>query len=262
MKLNALSIALVVGVAGALGGCASSDQSWMTSPVPDAGAAGDRAIRLLRAKSAVAISNLVNADTPGYRATTIIGTEPGSGRLVTEIDQSQGTAIQSGRSFDLCLLGPGYFKVEAMDEPGGYLYTRCGRFTLNAEGQVVLAIQPSMRLIPEVVIPADAMKVTVDEIGRVSYVTATSSDPVYLAQLQVTTFTSPGRLMRDGVLFRETSQSGSPIDWDCGCGTTLLQSYFESSNVDPLVERLHIELARRELGLWTKEPLEQAVAAR
>ncbi|MFC1652347.1 flagellar basal-body rod protein FlgF [Planctomycetota bacterium] len=90
--------------------------------------------------------NLANANTPGFKRHSIafrqaleaqqsVLDEP-SGLIVEQrqIDFSQGSLKQTGRSLDLALSGPGFFVVES---PQGPLYTRNGIFHVDTNGQLV-----------------------------------------------------------------------------------------------------------------------------
>jgi flagellar basal body rod protein FlgG len=247
---------LVVG----LGGCASQPE-WMSMPVPNAGPVGDRAMAMLRAQSSVAIENLANIDTPGYKGTVAIGPDRRDGRLVTEINQNQGPPMQSDRPLDLMLNGPGFFRVS---DERGLAYTRFGRFTRNADGELVLALGAEIKLDPPITVPVEATGISIEENGVVSCTMSSLSpeERVEIGRIIITTFVAPERLTRDGVVFRETAQAGPPIDQDLGVGTKVLQNYYECSNVDPMLERVHIERARRAMGLWSTEPMDRALATR
>jgi flagellar basal-body rod protein FlgG len=156
------------------------------------------------------------------------------------------------------LNGPGFFRLS--DSNGGSVYTRDGRFTRDAEGRIVSVLNGSMPLQPEIVIPIEAVNLTIDEKGMISYSTADRNEIIELGRLQMTVFAAPGRLLRDGVLFRETTESGCANDFDFGEFATVLQHFYECSNVDPMRERVQIERARRATMLWTTEPMDRTLA--
>jgi flagellar hook protein FlgE len=104
-------------------------------------------------------NNLANSNTPGFkgsRATfsdlfnitmrpgsaptgSLGGTNPrqlGLGAMLASVDRStdQGALTQTGRTFDLALMGAGYFQV---DDNSQTLYTRVGTFGLDATGTMV-----------------------------------------------------------------------------------------------------------------------------
>lgn len=95
----------------------------------------------------VRADNIANADTPGYKSETMVFSDylvpqrGGGGRSVSMVqdratwrDFSQGQISKTGNPLDLALLGDGFFAVET---PRGERYTRAGRFTLSAAGQIV-----------------------------------------------------------------------------------------------------------------------------
>ncbi len=99
-------------------------------------------------------NNLAQISTPGYKADLPIfriydsetGTETEqfnqfdsavveqSAWKFTHIDFTQGPAKLTNNPLDLALNGDGFFVLQSPDGPR---YTRSGRFTLNAEGQIV-----------------------------------------------------------------------------------------------------------------------------
>ena len=109
-------------------------------------------------------NNIANASTTAYKRTRInfedlfyqydklpgtqdanglptpIGLEYGLGARVagTELDQTQGTFTQTNGQLDLAISGPGFFQVQD-PQTGQTLYTRAGNFSVNANGQVVIA---------------------------------------------------------------------------------------------------------------------------
>lgn len=110
--------------------------------------------RLMAQTRAVAVTanNVANADTPGFRATrplfgTVLerqmatATPPGGRDLAfaqdraTWRDTQPGAVATTGNPLDLALGTPDAFF--AVETPRGERFTRAGRFSLNAEGQVV-----------------------------------------------------------------------------------------------------------------------------
>lgn len=81
---------------------------------------------------AALMNNVVNANTPGFRATKIVTRVDGKGNLVTEevpMLFRRGQLIYSGDPLHLAIEGPGFFMVET---PQGVMFTRDGRFTVNS----------------------------------------------------------------------------------------------------------------------------------
>ncbi|MGZ7126133.1 flagellar hook-basal body complex protein, partial [Streptococcus pyogenes] len=73
----------------------------------------------------------------------------------------QGGLVSTGNSFDLALIGRGWFQIEAPD--GSTLYTRAGAFNTNAEGQLVTL--DGYTVVPGITVPQDATEVTVTKSG-------------------------------------------------------------------------------------------------
>src|ERR1700685_3249004 len=73
-------------------------------------------------------------DSSGLPAAIGLGYGLGARVAGTEVDQTQGTFIQTGGSLDLAISGPGFFQVQ---DPltGKTLYTRAGSFSVNAARQ-------------------------------------------------------------------------------------------------------------------------------
>ena len=105
----------------------------------------------LRRELDVIANNVANADTTGFKVEGLLTrTEegepamtlqaPGWARFVLDDgvarNFSQGALHQTGNSLDLAIDGQGFFRVQTA---GGDRYTRDGRFTLNAAGQVTTA---------------------------------------------------------------------------------------------------------------------------
>ena len=59
---------------------------------------------------------------------------PGSIKLTSSIDFSQGNISETGRSLDFAIYGKGFFVIET---PNGPLYTRNGIFQTNQNGQII-----------------------------------------------------------------------------------------------------------------------------
>ncbi|MDR2431528.1 MAG: hypothetical protein LBD99_04670 [Candidatus Margulisbacteria bacterium] len=77
------------------------------------------------------MNNVVNANTPGYRATKIITRAGEDGSLYTEelpLYFRNGQMIYSGDQLHMAIEGPGFFMVQT---PRGVMFTRDGRFTIN-----------------------------------------------------------------------------------------------------------------------------------
>lgn len=103
----------------------------------------------------VTANNLANAKTVGFKRSVAQfsdvvadslasrpGTEPGQGAQTTEVRRTsgQGSLTDTGGSLDLAILGGGYLAFQQPTTPDGEAqvsYSRAGKLTLNASGDIV-----------------------------------------------------------------------------------------------------------------------------
>ncbi|MHC4770132.1 MAG: flagellar hook-basal body complex protein [Planctomycetota bacterium] len=190
----------------------------------------------------VIANNLANVNTTGFKASRVnfqdllyseekypgienangdrrpIGLYVGLGVSVsgTQLDISQGVAEETGRSLDLLIDGEGLFQVEIEDDIGdGIGYTRAGNFTLNQDGEIVLASDTGRRLIPNIIVPEDAIQIEVSTDGVVSVEIAGETEPQVIETIQLATFINPQGLKQIGEnLYIPTAASGDPSEGD------------------------------------------------
>jgi flagellar basal-body rod protein FlgG len=156
--------------------------------LPDAGQEASQTVAasldaITRAQQ-VLLNNVANANTDGYKRLIVslesaphspglrqgnLGSLSGGGvRLGSPIvDPTQGKLRRTGRSLDLAIEGEGYFQLE--DRRNGQTYfTRCGRFTVSAKGELVWrTTQRELALHPTVVIGASESELEIGADGRV-----------------------------------------------------------------------------------------------
>jgi len=161
----------------------------------------------------------------------------------------QGGLVSTGNSFDMALIGRGWFQIEAPD--GTTLYTRAGAFNTNAEGQIVTL--DGYTVVPGMTVPVDATEVTVNKSGQVFATVAGQQQE--LGQITLANFVNEAGLEPMGEnLFRETAASGA-----ANVGTPnedgfayIQQNYLESSNVDPVKEITDLISAQRAYEMNSK----------
>src|SRR6056297_3618788 len=153
-------------------------------------------LRALSTRLDVTSNNLANVNTEGFKASranfqdlyyverqqpgveTATGDQRPTGLYVglgvkvsgTQVDFEQGAPIETGNDLDVYIEGDGFFQVQVEDSiaPGGTAYTRAGNFTLNADGEIVLANSEGRRLVPGIQIPDDAIRpIEISADGRV-----------------------------------------------------------------------------------------------
>lgn len=223
----------------------------------------------------VIANNLANVNTPGFKQSRAnfqdllyleraqAGTENangdqrptglyvGLGVQVSATQQSfeQGAPLATGRTLDIMIEGNGFFRVQTEPEVGnGYGYARAGNFTLNSEGEIVLANDQGRRLDPNVSIPEDATQVSISSNGEVSVIQPGNIEPTVVGQIEIATFINPAGLESIGEnLWIETAasgpaQTGEPSTENRG---KLLQGYLEASNVDPTKELIELIRTQR-----------------
>ncbi|HVH49665.1 MAG TPA: flagellar basal-body rod protein FlgG, partial [Sphingomicrobium sp.] len=140
----------------------------------------------------------------------------------------QGGLTSTGNSFDLALIGRGWFQIEAAD--GSTLYTRAGAFNTNADGQLVTL--DGYTVVPGINVPADATEVTVSKSGQVF--ATVGGDQQDLGQITLANFVNEAGLEPLGEnLFRETAASGpANVGAPDEAGFAYIQqNYLEASNV-------------------------------
>ncbi|MET0724636.1 MAG: flagellar hook-basal body complex protein, partial [Tardiphaga sp.] len=108
---------------------------------------------------------------------------------------------------------------------------------------------------PPIVVPQNAVEVTVNESGQVYAKVDNEVAPVQLGQLALANFSNESGLEPlGGSLYRETLASGVPVvgfAGDIGYGK-MHQHYLESSNVDPVKEITELISAQRSYEMNSK----------
>lgn len=167
----------------------------------------------------------------------------------TQQDFVPGSPIPTGNELDLLIDGSGFFQVDVQDDLGtGEAYTRAGNFTLNSDGEVVLATDQGRRLIPNITIPQDATAIEVDPNGRVFVQVPGDAGLQEVGQLNIVTFVNPAGLRPIGEnLFVESAASGQPLEGVPGEENRgiIRQGFLESSNVDPTRELIELIRTQR-----------------
>lgn len=201
-------------------------------------------------------NDLANANTDGYKRTTVefqdlmyetvkapgeqlgagtespVGVQKGMGVKVGAAHKifRQGPSKMTYHPFDLMIQGPGFFPI--LMPNGETLYTRTGAFKLNNQGNLQLA--HGGRLIPQVVIPRNAVKVGVTPGGEMQ-ATLPDQSVIVIGQIQLASFQNEQGLSAEGSgMYAATPASGAPLDiipGENGIGT-INQGALEGSNVN------------------------------
>lgn len=180
---------------------------------------------------------------------TATGIAVGLGSRVSSIQTEfrQGAFQMTERPLDVAIEGPGFFQV--LDPSGDTLYTRSGNFSINANGQLVLGSANTGRLLePSIIIPEDAVAVSISADGAVSVRQPGSPELSSQGDIELVTFINPEGMLKVGEnLYAETNASGSPITGTPGQeGIGLLrQGALEASNVEPVRELIDLITTQR-----------------
>lgn len=181
------------------------------------------------------------------------GIQLGSGvRVVgTSREFSQGNIMVTNNPLDVAIEGSGFFVVQQPD--GTTAYTRAGALQKDSEGQLVT---PEGYMIdPPIIIPQDAVSVTIGSDGTVSALIDAETAPTEIGQLTTASFVNPAGLNALGKnLFMETSASGEAQVGEPGSDGrgALLQGALERANVDVVEEMIGMISAQRAYEVNTK----------
>ncbi|GJM17899.1 MAG: flagellar basal-body rod protein FlgG [Phycisphaeraceae bacterium] len=221
-------------------------------------------------------NNLANINTAGYKASRVnfqdllyiekqqpgvenangdqrpTGLYVGLGVRTSGTQQSfeQGSPEPTGNALDFMIDGRGFFQVQVEDDlaPSGTAFTRAGNFTLNADGEVVLANSNGRRLIPTITIDPEYTNLDISSDGRIFVQIPGEAEPQEVAQIELADFANPSGLRQIGEnLWSESASSGPPITGEpstSGRGS-LSNRMLERSNVDPTRELIGLILTQR-----------------
>ncbi len=167
------------------------------------------------------------------------------------VQLSQGSLSATGGDLDVAIEGAGYLEVTLPS--GQTAYTRDGGLKRTGEGLIVTS--DGFPVSPEIVIPSDALSVSINPEGEVFAYFAEDAEAQLLGQFTMSGFTNPKGLEAIGSnMFTETEASGPAIQTtpgEDGLGT-LRQGYLEDSSVDAVREITDLIEAQRGYELNSK----------
>jgi len=164
---------------------------------------------------------------------------------------AQGALTETNGDLDLAIEGPGYLEVDLPD--GGTAFTRDGGLKRSADGRIVTS--EGHGLVPEIVIPDDAVSIEISPGGEVFAYFADEAAGEFLEQITLARFANPKGLEALGDnLFRGSEASGpATVDVPGADGLGLLrQGYVENSSVDAVREVTELIEAQRAYELNAK----------
>lgn len=171
--------------------------------------------------------------------------------VATQKLHTQGNVIQTNNPFDMSIQGRGFFQV--LRPNGQVAYSRNGEFQVNAAGQLVTS--SGYRVQPDIVIPENALSVTIGLDGVVSVSQPDNPAPAQVGIIQIADFVNPAGLQPVGEnLFLETAASGAPTvaNPDSNNLGSLIQGSIESSNVNVVEELVNMIETQRAYEMNSK----------
>jgi flagellar basal-body rod protein FlgG len=219
------------------------------------------------------LNNVANASTDGYKrvvfamegaSTFSISRHAQIGAGVrmgpTILDLSQGRIQRTDRPLDVAIDGEGLFELEDRRTKQNY-YTRCGRFALNAKGEVVWrTTSRELHLVPSVTIAEfeNSIEISTDGTLRLPGDAITSSGAPRenrVQRIQIVRLPSTANLMSTGenlFVVRADLSPGNAQTTEPGViresrSGRLRQGCLEESNVDLERELKQLESLRRHM---------------
>ncbi len=188
----------------------------------------------------------------GASAQSPVGVQVGMGVKVGAAHKNfeQGPAKMTYNPYDLMIEGPGFFPIQTPQ--GETVYTRNGAFHIDAQG--ILQLSNGAKLIPQITVPNNALKVTVSPAGEVK-ATLPDMNETIIGQLQLVTFQNERGLMAMGDgQYRASLASGAPLQTvpgENGVGQ-IQQGALEGSNVNVANSMVDMISAQRAYEMGTK----------
>lgn len=171
--------------------------------------------------------------------------------VATEKIYTQGNLQRTDNAFDLAIAGQGFFQVLLPDGTTGY--TRDGSFHKDSQGNLVTS--SGYPLEPNIVVPDDALSMTVGKDGTVTVTQPGTAAATQIGQIQLASFVNPSGLQAVGEnILLETAASGTPTPNTPGLNGVgqINQSFVETSNVNVAEELIQMIQTQRAYELNSK----------
>jgi len=198
--------------------------------------------------------NLKNVGSPTTGTTqSPTGIQIGSGTRLAAVTKmfSPGDFNQTGNDLDIAIEGDGFFQIQMPDGTTGY--SRSGTFKRDSQGRVVTSDGSPM--LPEIVIPSNATKISIGNDGTVSVLQAGQNTPTTVGNIQLASFSNPTGLSNYGKnIYLQTDASGAPTTGTPGQNGlgTLSQGMLEMSNVSIAEEMVNMIVSQRAYEINSK----------
>ncbi len=198
-----------------------------------------------------------NVRAPGLQTTngtvTPSGVQVGNGAKLVSVEKSfeEGSMKITNKDTDVAITGKGFFRVQMPD--GSVSYSRDGSFHRNADGRLVTG--EGLPLIPEIIIPNNALQLQIGIDGLVTAKVNGEIEPRNLGQIQLANFINPAGLSAMGRnLFTQTPASGEPNITNPGDNGTgvIQQGQLEASNVNIVSQMVDMIMGQKAYELNSK----------
>jgi flagellar basal-body rod protein FlgF len=155
-------------------------------------------------------------------------------------DFKTGSVTQTGNQLDIAVVGDGWISVET-DE--GIRYTRDGRMTINAQGELSALDGGAIldRQGGRIQIPQEANNVAISRAGQVSVQIQGEPLPIELGEIGIFEFADPQNLIREA----DGRFNADGLNAQVAEDSRVQQFAIESSNINPIKEIIELmELSR------------------
>jgi len=198
--------------------------------------------------------NMKTTGSPSTNTTQVpTGIQIGLGTRLAAVTKlfTSGDFTQTGNDLDMAIEGDGFFQIQMPD--GTTAYSRAGAFKKDSTGRIVTS--DGYPLLPEIVIPTNATKISIGNDGTVSVTQAGQTAPTNVGNIQLAQFANPAGLAAQGKnLFLQTDASGNATTGtpgQTGIGT-ITQGFLEMSNVNVASEMVNMIVGQRAYEINSK----------
>jgi flagellar basal-body rod protein FlgG len=201
----------------------------------------------------VMYQSLKTTGSPSTNSTQTAGIEVGLGTTPGAVTKvfTAGNITQTGNELDMAIEGDGFFQIQMPD--GTTEYTRSGSFKRDGQGRVVTS--DGYPLMPEMVIPTNATKISIGSDGTVAVLQSGQSGSTTVGTIQLATFQNPSGLSSQGRnLYQVTDASGDATTGTAGQNGigTISQGFLEMSNVNVMEEMVNMIVSQRAYEINSK----------
>jgi flagellar basal-body rod protein FlgG len=201
----------------------------------------------------VMYQNLKITGAPTTNSTQAAGIQIGLGTTPAAVSKvfTAGNIVQTGNELDMAIEGQGFFQIQMPD--GTTSYTRSGSFKRDGQGRVVTS--EGYPLMPEMVIPNNAIKISIGNDGTVAVLQQGQTGTTTIGTIQLATFQNPAGLSSTGHnLYQPTDTSGDATTGTAGQNGigTISQGFLEMSNVNVMEEMVSMIVGQRAYEINSK----------